>query len=67
MILDTILEILKRKSNNKTYTINDKSYTYSELYAFVCNIYNFLLSTKLKNKVVIVYGKQHFWHVLFQE
>ena len=61
MILDTILEILKRKSNNKTYTINDKSYTYSELYAFVCNIYNFLLSTKLKNKVVIVYGNKDIY------
>ena len=43
MILDDILTILKEKSDNKAYTINNESYTYTQLYKFVCNIYQFLL------------------------
>ena len=45
MILDDILGILKRKSDNRAYTINEKSYSYKELYKYVCNIYNFLLKS----------------------
>ena len=51
MILDDILGILKRKSDNRSYTINEKSYSYKELYKYVCNIYNFLLKeNKEKNE-----------------
>ena len=51
MILDDILGILKRKSDNRAYTINEKSYSYKELYKYVCNIYNFLLKeNKEKNE-----------------
>ena len=45
MILDDILGILKRKSDNRAYTINEKSYSYKELYKYVCNIYNLPFST----------------------
>lgn len=38
MILDEILEKLKNNSHDKAYTINKQSYTYGELYKFVCNI-----------------------------
>jgi len=47
MILDEILENLKSKGKNKAYTINNQSYSYGELYKFVCNIYHFIL---LNNK-----------------
>ena len=43
MILDKILENLKNKGINKSYTINNQSYSYKELYKFVCNLYHFLL------------------------
>lgn len=43
MILDEILEKLKKKSEQKAYTVNGVSYTYKELYKYVCNIYYFLL------------------------
>ena len=56
MILDDILEILRKKSDDKAYTINQKSYTYKELYKFVCNIYNFLLEKNKEKKTVIVLG-----------
>ena len=50
MILDEILENLKSKGKNKAYTINNQSYSYEELYKFVCNIYHFIL---LNNKETI--------------
>ena len=31
-------EILKKKSSNKAYTVSGKTYTYKELYKYVCNI-----------------------------
>lgn len=56
MILDEILEKLKNKGKNKAYTINSQSYSYGELYQFVCNIYNFLLLNNKEKKSVVVYG-----------
>ena len=41
------LENLKSKGKNRAYTINNQSYSYEELYKFVCNIYHFIL---LNNK-----------------
>lgn len=56
MILDDILKILKSNSNNKAYTIGYESYTYSELYKYVCNIYYYLLRKNTNKLPVIVYG-----------
>ena len=56
MILDEILENLKSKGKNKAYTINNQSYSYEELYKFVCNIYHFILLNNKEKKPVIVYG-----------
>lgn len=50
MILNEILEILKKKSVDKAYTVNNRSYSYKELYQFVCNIYHFLLSENPRKK-----------------
>lgn len=61
MILDDILEILRKKSDDKAYTINQKSYTYKELYKFVCNIYNFLLEKNKEKKTVIVLGHKEVY------
>ncbi len=56
MILDEILENLKSKGKNKAYTINNQSYSYDELYKFVCNIYHFILFNNKEKKPIIVYG-----------
>ncbi len=56
MILDEILENIKCENNCRAYTINKKTYTYSEFYKYTCNIYNFLIDNNIKNKTVIVYG-----------
>lgn len=61
MILDDILKILKEKSDNKSYTINNESYTYAQLYKFVCNIYQFLLKENKQKKPVIVYGHKEIY------
>lgn len=56
MILDEILENLKSKGKNRAYTINNQSYSYEELYKFVCNIYHFIVLNNKEKKPVIVYG-----------
>ncbi len=61
MILDDILGILKRKSDNRAYTINEKSYSYKELYKYVCNIYNFLLKENKEKRPVVVYGHKEIY------
>ena len=61
MILDDILKILKEKSSNKAYTINNKSYSYKQLYKFVCNIYHFLLKENKEKKPVVVYGHKEIY------
>lgn len=61
MILDDILTILKEKSDNKAYTINNESYTYAQLYKFVCNIYHFLLKENKQKKPVVVYGHKEIY------
>ena len=60
MILDDILKILKN-SKEKAYTIDRNSYTYIDLYKFVCNIYHFLLSENKDNKPVVVYGHKEIF------
>ena len=52
MILDDILKILKENSNYTAYTIGNKSYTYSELHKFICNLYNFILTQKNNNNPI---------------
>ena len=47
MILNDILSILKKQSEDKSYTVDGQSYTYKQLYKFVCNIYHFLLKELL--------------------
>lgn len=61
MILDDILEILKKDSEDKAYTINKKTYTYKELHKFVCNIYHFLLKENKEKKPVVVYGHKDIY------
>ena len=61
MILDEILEILKNEGKNKAYTINEKSYTYAELYQFVCNIYNYILKENKDKTPIIVYGHKEIY------
>ena len=61
MILADILKILKENSSNKAYTINNKSYSYKQLYKFVCNIYHFLLKENKEKRPVIIYGHKEIY------
>ena len=61
MILDDILKILKEKSEDKAYTINNESYSYKQLYKFVCNIYHFLLKENKEKRPIIVYGHKEMY------
>lgn len=61
MVLNEILETMKKSRTFKAYTINDKTYTYEELYMFICNIYHFLLIENPEKKPVIVYGHKDIY------
>lgn len=61
MILDKMLKQLKEGKQDRAYTINDKTYSYQELYKFVCNIYHFLLIENKGKKPVIVYGHKEIY------
>ena len=61
MILDEILEKLKSKGKNKAYTVGNKSYSYEELYKFICNIYQFILSNNKEKKPIILYGHKEVY------
>ena len=61
MILDDILKILKSNSNSIAYKIGENSYTYKELYKYVCNIYHFLIENNKNKKPVVVYGEKEIY------
>lgn len=61
MILDEILGILKSKSTNKAYTLNNKSYTYFELYKMVCNLYNHIIENYESAKNIMVFGHKEIY------
>lgn len=65
MILDEILNILKKKSKFKAYTIGEKSYTYAEFYKYVSNIYEFLLKENEQKKPVVIYGHKEVYMKAF--
>ena len=61
MLLDEILTQLKEGKQNKAYTIDDKSYTYTDFYKYVCNIYWFLQKSNSLKGPVIVYGNKEIY------
>lgn len=61
MILNEILEIIKKSKPFKAYTINNKTYTYGDLYKYVSNIYEFLLKENPEKKTIIVYGHKDIY------
>lgn len=61
MILDEILDVLKRENGDIAYIEKNISYTYNELYMFVSNIYSFLLLNNTERKPVIVYGNKQIY------
>ena len=61
MILEDILKNLKKYGKDLAYKIGDESYTYSELYKFVCNIYSLLLKENQDKRPVIVYGHKQIY------
>ncbi len=61
MILDEILKKLKNSGTHKAYTLGNTSYSYDELYKFVCNLYHFLLSENKEKKPIIVYGQKEIY------
>ena len=61
MILDEILNILKKKSKKIAYTIGREKYTYADLYKYVSNIYEFLKENNEGKKPVIVFGHKQIY------
>ena len=61
MILDEILNILKKKSKRIAYTIGREKYTYADLYKYVSNIYEFLKENNEGKKPVIVFGHKQIY------
>ena len=61
MILDDILKILKKRLSDKAYTLDNESYSYKQLYKFVCNIYHFLLKENKEKRPVVVYGHKEIY------
>lgn len=61
MILDEILDILKKENDSIAYIEKNISYTYNELYRFVSNIYNFLLLSNTEKRPIIVYGNKQIY------
>lgn len=61
MILDEILEVMKKSKQFNAYSINDKTYSYEELYKYVCNIYSFLQAENPEKQPVIVYGHKDIY------
>ena len=61
MILDEILNILKKKSKRIAYTIGREKYTYADLYKYVSNIYEFIEENNKEKKPVIVFGHKQIY------
>ena len=61
MILDEILKNLKSKKEDRAYTTNNQSYSYAELYQYICNIYQFILLNNKDKKPIIVYGHKEIY------
>ncbi|MBQ7956879.1 MAG: AMP-binding protein [Clostridia bacterium] len=61
MIFDVILNTLRTEGASAAYTQDDgQTFSYNELYKFVCNIYGYLLSKKTDGNV-IVYGHKEVY------
>lgn len=61
MILDEILNILKKKSKRIAYTIGKEKFTYADFYKYVSNIYEFLEENNKEKKPVIVFGHKQVY------
>ncbi len=61
MILEEILTNLKNKKEKIAYISNGHSYTYSELYNYVSNIYAYLIENNKEKRPVILYGKKEIY------
>ena len=66
MLLDDILRILKSNSKKIAYRIGENSYTYKQLYKYVCNLYNYILeNNKDKAPIIIFGGKEVYMKTAF--
>lgn len=62
-MLKLILENLKDDNEYECYQINDKIYTNKDLYKYVCNIYQYLLTNNKERSNVIVYGHKDIYMI----
>lgn len=60
MILDEILYNLKNEKK-ACYAINNETYTYTQMYQYVCNIYKYLCINNEEKRPVIVYGDKQVY------
>lgn len=61
MFVEDILNILRSNSKQIAYTVDNKEYTYSTLYKYVCNLYNFIIKNNKENLPIIVYGHKEVY------
>lgn len=60
-MLDKILENIKNNKNIECFEINDVIYTYGELYQYICNIYEYIITNNTAKTPVIVYGHKSIY------
>ena len=61
MFLEEILDKLKNNQQKIAYIVDNKQYTYSQLYTYICNIYNYLLEHNTAKTPVLVYGHKEIY------
>lgn len=61
MFLEETLRILQKKSRRKAYSNYKKSYSYSELYQYVCNLYYFILKNTNTKTPIVIYGHKEIY------
>lgn len=60
MLLDDLLTVLKTSAGN-AYTVGSQTYSYPELYRYVCNLYQFLTIENKARRPVVVYGHKEVY------
>lgn len=61
MLLDDILRILKSNSKKIAYRIGECSYTYTQLYQYVCNLYHYILGNNIDKTPIVIYGGKEIY------
>lgn len=61
MILDDILINLKENGETYCYIVDDKKYSYLQLYSYTCNLYKLFMQKNFSKKPIIIYGNKDIY------